>query len=375
MTVPIAVRRLPAGTYGAADAEAFADLCRRAEAPNLHMAPAAVAAALSFGISANDVVILAAQEEGDDRLLGLWALRRTRNLSSGFAPVLAAPLVSLYEVSSAPVLDRERAHDAAAALTLAILEAPDLPRVLKLPLLPMQGSVFAAIETALATTGSTIATFERWQRPMLIPEPGDDAERYLRRSLGQGYKKRMQQHRQLEKAGTLAYQRQRGPDAISALEEFLTLEAAGWKGRSGTALTSLPGDSAYIRKIVENFAATDGIRIDLLRLDDQLIAGGLLLDLAGQAHFLKIAYDEGKARLSPGRALAIEMLRADFAAGSPFRLDSGAGDRVDPSAYPWGERQEMANAIITLSGGSAALPKLAGAARMRLRHWRDHSPR
>lgn len=375
MTVPIAVRRLPAGTYGAADAEAFADLCRRAEAPNLHMAPAAVAAALSFGISANDVVILAAQEEGDDRLLGLWALRRTRNLSSGFAPVLAAPLVSLYEVSSAPVLDRERAHDAAAALTLAILEAPDLPRVLKLPLLPMQGSVFAAIETALATTGSTIATFERWQRPMLIPEPGDDAERYLRRSLGQGYKKRMQQHRQLEKAGTLAYQRQRGPDAISALEEFLTLEAAGWKGRSGTALTSLPGDSAYIRKIVENFAATDGIRIDLLRLDDQLIAGGLLLDLAGQAHFLKIAYDEGKARLSPGRALAIEMLRADFAAGSPFRLDSGAGDRVDPSAYPWGERQEMANAIITLSGGSAALPKLAGAARMRLRHWRDRSPR
>lgn len=375
MTAPIAARRLPAGTYGAAYAEAFADLCRRAEAPNLHMAPAAVAAALSFGISANDVVVLAAQEEGDDCLLGLWALRRTRNLSSGFAPVLAAPLVSLYEVSSAPVLDRERAHDAAAALTLAIVEAPDLPRVLKLPLLPMQGSVFAAIETALATTGSTIATFERWQRPMLIPEPGDDAERYLRRSLGQGYKKRMQQHRQLAKAGTLAYQRQRGPDAISALEEFLTLEAAGWKGRSGTALTSLPGDSAYIRKIVENFAATDGIRIDLLRLDDQLIAGGLLLDFAGQSHFLKIAYDEGKARLSPGRALAIEMLRADFAAGSPFRLDSGAGDRVDPSAYPWGERQEMANAIVTLSGGSAALPKLAGAARMRLRHWRDRSPR
>ena len=41
--------------------------------------------------------------------------------------------------------------------------------------------------------------------------------------------------------------------------------------------------------------------------------------------------DEGHARLSPGRALAIEMLRADFAAGRPFRLDSGAGDKVDPS--------------------------------------------
>lgn len=375
MTAPIAVRRLPAGIYGAGYAEAFADLCRRAEAPNLHMAPAAVAAALSFGISANDVVVLAAQEEGDDRLLGLWALRRTRNLNSGFAPVLAAPLVSLYEVSSAPVLDREHARDAAAALILAIVEAPDLPKVLKLPLLPMAGSVFTAFEAALVATSSSIATFERWQRPMLIPEAGDDAERYLRRALGQGYKKRMQQHRQLEKAGTLSYQRHRGADAIAALEDFLALEAAGWKGRGGTALASLADDGAYIRKIVGNFADADAIRVDLLRLDGRPIAGGLLLDFAGQSHFLKIAYDEGHARLSPGRALAIEMLRADFAAGRPFRLDSGAGDKVDPSAYPWGERQEMANAIVALADSSTALPRLAAAARMRLRGWRDRSPR
>lgn len=375
MTAPIAVRRLTAGTDGAAYAEAFADLCRRAEAPNLHMAPAAVAAALSFGIASDDIVILAAQKESDERLLGLWALRRMRSLHSGLTPVLEAPLVPLYEVSSAPVLDRERAGDAALALARAIVEAPDLPKILKLPLLPMSGSVFAALQAALGATGSTISVFERWQRPMLVPEPGNDAERYLRRALGQGYKKRMQQHRQLEKAGTLTYQRQRGADAITALEEFLALEAAGWKGRGGTALASLPQHSAYIREIVRNFAAIDAVRIDLLRLDDAPIAGGLLLDFAGQSHFLKIAYDEGKARLSPGRALAIAMLRTDFAAGLPFRLDSGAGDRVDPSAYPWGERQEMANAIVALAGHSAALPRLAATARLRLRRWRDRSPR
>lgn len=375
MTTSIAVRRLPAGTYGAAYAEAFADLCRRAEAPNLHMAPAAIAAALNFGIASDDIVVLAVQEEGAEHLIGLWALRRTRGLHSGFVPVLEAPLVPLYEVSSAPVLDRERATDIAVALLRAIIDAPDLPKVLKLPLLPTQGSVFAAIEAVLGATRSTITAFERWQRPMLVPELGDDAERYLRRALGPGYKKRMQQHRQLEKAGTLAYQRHRGAGAVTVLEEFLALEAAGWKGRGGTALASRPDDSAYIREIVRNFAAADAVRIDLLRLDDRPIAGGLLLDFAGQSHFLKIAYDEDSARLSPGRALTIEMLRADFAAGHPFRLDSGAGDRVDPSAYPWGERQEMASAIVALAGRSAALPRLAAAARMRLRGWRDRSPR
>jgi hypothetical protein len=373
MSSAVAVRRLPAGTYGASYAEAFADLCQRAEAPNLHMAPAAVAAALSFGIASEDIVILAAQEQGDERLLGLWALRRTRSLHSGLVSVLEAPPVPLYEVSSAPVFDREREHDVALALSRAIIDASDLPKVLKLPLLPITGSVFAAIEAALAATGSSIATFERWLRPMLIPEPGDDAERYLRRALGQGYKKRMQQHRQLEKAGTLTYERHRGAKAASALGEFLRLEAAGWKGRGGTALAGLPEHGAYIREIVGNFAAIDGARLDLLRLDGAPIAGGLLLDLAGQSHFLKIAYDEDKARLSPGRALAIEMLRADFAAARPFRLDSGAGDRVDPSAYPWGERQEMANVIVALAGRSALLPGLAATARLRLRRWRDRS--
>jgi CelD/BcsL family acetyltransferase involved in cellulose biosynthesis len=373
MSSAVAVHRLPAETYSATFAEAFADLCRRAEAPNLHMAPAAVAAAMSFGIAADDVVVLAAQEQGKERLLGLWALHRTRSLNSGLASVLEAPLVPLYEVSSAPVLDRDRADDVAVALVRAIGEAPGLPKILKLPLLPMQGSVFTAFEAALAATGSTVATFERWQRPMLIAEPGDNAERYLRRALGQGYKKRMQQHRQLEKAGALAYQRHRGTDAVAALEDFLALEAAGWKGRGGSALASLPQHGAYIREIVRNFTAVDAVRVDLLRLDGAPIAGGLLLDLAGQSHFLKIAYDESKARLSPGRALAVEMLRADFAAGRPFRLDSGAGDKVDPSAYPWGERQEMANAIVALAGRSAALPRLAATARMRLRGWRDRT--
>lgn len=372
MSARLAVRRIPAGAYGGY-AAAFADLCRRAEAPNLHMAPAAIAAAATLGVAPEQITVLAAHEAAGERLLGIWALRRTRSLRTGFAPVLEAPLVPLYEVSSAPVLDREQASEVATALLGAIAEAPDLPKILRLPLLPMEGGVFAALETAFAATGSLLTSFERWQRPMLIPAAGDDAERYLRRALGSGYKKRLQQHRQLEKAGTLAFSSCRGAQAIAALDAFLELEAAGWKGQSGTALARLPQHCAYIRAVVQGFAAVDAARVDLLRLDGELIAAGILLDCAGQSHFLKIAYDEARARLSPGRALAIEMLRADFAAGRPFRLDSGAGDRVDPSAYPWGERLAMADAIVALAGHSALRPVLAARARMRLRRWRDRA--
>ena len=240
---------------------------------------------------------------------------------------------------------------------------------------------------------------------MAAPPAGDTAEAYLRRALGQGYKMRLQQHRMLERAGALQLTRHRRGDTAAALESFLALEAAGWKGSNGTALAKLPADAAYFREVIGRFAADDMARVDLLSLDGVPIAAGVLLDFAGQAHFLKIAYDEALARLSPGRGLAIEMLRADFAeaalssevaAGSPeenvampgtgagerskrigdcssrpFRLDSGAGDRVDASAYPWGERQAMAQAIIAIGSAGASLPRLAARGRMLLRQWRD----
>lgn len=371
MSGGLAVRRVPAEAYGGF-AAAFAELCRRAEAPNLHMAPAAVAAAVARQPGqARDIVVLCAEAEGDDRLLGVWALRRVRNLHTGFAAALQAPLVPLYEVSSAPVLDRSHAGPAAAALLRFVAAAPDLPKLLRLPLLPVEGENFAALEAACAGSGGALARFESWSRPLALPAAGDDAERYLRRALGSGYKKRLQQHRLLERAGKLEYQRHRGGETKAALETFLALEAAGWKGRTGTALAALPADAAYFRDVIARFAAADAARIDLLRLDGEPVAAGVLLDFAGQAHFLKIAYDETKARLSPGRALAIEMLRADFAAGRPFRLDSGAGDRVDAAAYPWGERLAMANVILDIGGRRAVLPKLAASARLRLRQWRD----
>lgn len=404
MSDAIDVRRVSAASYGEM-ATPFADLCLRAEAPNLHMAPAAIAAALPSRVKqAGDIVILCA-EGSNAELLGVWAFRRIRNAHTGFAAMLQAPLVPLYEVSSAPVLDRSRAGPAALALLRFLARSRDLPKLLRLPLLPVEGVVFAALEAACAETGSALHRFESWERPMAIPAPGDDAQSYLRRALGQSHKKRLQQHRLLERAGALRLVRHRGAGVGAALESFLALEAAGWKGRNGTALAKLPADAAYFREMIGRFVEAEMAQVDLLQLDDTPIAAGVLLDFAGQAHFLKIAYDEALARLSPGRGLAIEMLRADFAeaafsseavtgsreenattqeagaversnrsgncSGLPFRLDSGAGDRVDAGAYPWGERQAMAHVLIEVGAARSSLPRLAARGRMLLRQWRD----
>lgn len=374
MNPSIAVRRVRPADYPGF-ATAFAELSRRAPEPNPHMAPAAVEAAGLF-VDDDAIVILAAwlsEALGSDRLAGIWVLRRQRDWRSGFAAVLSSPLLPLYEVSSAPVLDRDHAHDVASALLRHIKASRDLPKVLALPLLPLQGPVFDALAEACRITAGRLSTYETWSRPMMLPQPGDDAERYLRRSLGSGYKKRMQQFRAITRDGEVTVRRLRGERAREAFEGFLTLEAAGWKGKAGTAIACLPADAAYFRKLVALFAAQDGLQVDTLLLSGQAIAMGVLIECAGSRHFLKIAYDETQSRHSPGRALTVAMIRADFAGSAdftgkpPVHFDSGAGDGVDPSTYVWGERRTMANAVIGLGRRRECLPQLAAFARRTLR--------
>jgi CelD/BcsL family acetyltransferase involved in cellulose biosynthesis len=372
MNADIVIRRAGVTDY-AELATAFAELARRAVEPNPAMSPEAALAARLLVPEEQIVVLCAWRSEalGSESLVGIWSLCLRRDWRSGFASVLSAPLVPLYEVSSAPVLDRDDADDIARAMLRHLAASGDLPKTLALPLLPMEGPGFRALQEACRATGSRLTTYEAWERPVMVAQPGDDAERYLRRALGSGYKKRMQQFRAVGRSGTLSFQRKRRAAAQEAFGTFLALEAAGWKGAAGTAIACLPADAAYFNRLVELLAAQDALQIDTLLLDGQPIAMGLLVDSASTRQFLKIAYDEAQARHSPGRALTIAMLQADFTEGPPAFFDSGAGEGVDAGTYVWGERRPMANAIVAIGGGMPGPAQAAALARMWLRHLRD----
>ena len=364
----IVVRRIRPADY-AGYGPAFAELAARALEPNPHMAPAAVAAARVV-VPEDRIVILAAwlsEALGSERLAGIWALRHQRDWRTGFAAALTGPILPLYEVSSLPVIDADHAQDVMQAMLRHLLAAGDLPHTLALPLLPLEGPTFVALAEACRATGSRLGICERWQRPVMRPAAGDDAERYLRRTLGQSYKKRMQQFRAIARHGQMSFRRLRAAAAREALPDFLALEAAGWKGQAGTAIARLPQASAYFDSLAVNFATTDALQIDALLLDGRPLAMGLLVESAGTRHFLKIAYDENEARHSPGRALTIAMIQADFDGVAPAFFDSGAGDGVDAGTYVWGERRAMGHALISLGRLSPGLPEAASRLRQGLR--------
>ena len=80
--------------------------------------------------------------------------------------------------------------------------------------------------------------------------------------------------------------------SASALEAFLTLEAAGWKGRERTAMAVDRFRAAFAREALHRLSEQDLCRVHSLTLDGKVIACLIVFVEAGIAYTWKTAYDE-----------------------------------------------------------------------------------
>jgi CelD/BcsL family acetyltransferase involved in cellulose biosynthesis len=139
-----------------------------------------------------------------------------------------------------------------------------------------------------------------------------------------------------------------GQEAEIAFEHVLRLEAAGWKGRQGTAMLTDPKLLRLHRTFARRAASRGWLRLYLLELDGELIAADYGCSFADRGFLLKTAYDERYNQLSPGLVLRAEVLRAciaeglhgyDFLGGSEaykLRWASELRERVSLIAYRGG---------------------------------------
>lgn len=101
--------------------------------------------------------------------------------------------------------------------------------------------------------------------------------------------------------------------AVAAgLAEALQVEAAGWKGRGGTAMLSNPRLGTFFGQFAQRLARQGKLRLCFLRLDGAAIAMQIGAVDGGRWWVLKIGYDERWAEHSPGIQLMWEALRAAF---------------------------------------------------------------
>ncbi|RWX74373.1 GNAT family N-acetyltransferase [Neorhizobium lilium] len=252
-----------------------------------------------------------------------------------------------------PLVDGEDAAETIDNLfeVLALPQAR-LPSVLVVPDVRLQGR-FAQLARAVAISRDLPVTVtDPFRRPML--ESTDDGETYLKQSVSAHHFREMRrQWRRLERLGQLTYSVARQPEEVRLrMEEFLALEAKGWKGKKRSALVSDRYRAAFAREAITNLAEVDAVRIHTIDLDGHAIASIIVFLMAGEAYTWKTAYDEELGQYSPGKLLIMRL--------TDWHLDDANIMRTDSCAVPdhpimsrlWEEREEMGTLVIGLTRNS-----------------------
>jgi CelD/BcsL family acetyltransferase involved in cellulose biosynthesis len=181
------------------------------------------------------------------------------------------------------------------AMLDALAAHGSLPKLIMLTDISVDGPVMAGLRRVLDRRGAAPAFLKHTQRPML--RSGLSKEHH-ERLVSPGTHKKLRQHRRrLAKHGPVAFVTHSRPEEVrDALEEFLRMEASGWKGRHGTALLSDERSAVFARYFV-NALASDGLATtEALRVGDRPVAMQVLLRSGNGAFTWKVAYDEA---LSP----------------------------------------------------------------------------
>ena len=182
-----------------------------------------------------------------------------------------------------------------------------------------------------------------------------------------GAKKLRQLRRRLSEVGTLDFAVAATYSEVrAATEDFLVLEAKGWKGARGSALLQDPDTSNFVRTMVWSAARHDHVRIASLSLDGRIIASVIMLVAQDTGYLWKIAYDEDFARFSPG-VLLIEQFSQQLLTDKTVALvDSCAGEGYGMIEGLWSGRRAICDLMIGLGRGQTPA-FLASLARERFR--------
>ncbi len=320
------------------------DLAARTLVPNAFYEPAfALAAAPAFGQHAGALLVWSAALPR--KLLGLFPARIVKR-RYGLKLALLIGWTHPYAPLGTPLVDREAAEPVIAAWLAHLAENTALPGLVLLPFVPDHGPLATALDATLRRAQVPSAEFNAHTRALLAP--GGARSGYLEHALGgRRYRELRRTVRRLGKSGSLSYTTVTEPAEVSAaLEDFLALEATGWKGKAGTAVACDATILDFVKSVVTGLSREHKVEIDRLVLDGRPAAIGITLRSGDTAWFWKIAYDEDLARYSPGVSLislVTERLAADttiVCANSCATADHAVINRT------WSERLALHDLLI-----------------------------
>jgi CelD/BcsL family acetyltransferase involved in cellulose biosynthesis len=330
--------------------EAWRELAARSLEPNAFLEPGFALSLARHAPARSRPRFVAVWREGVSlgetrRLVGLFAL-------APMGPLLGGGLARLWldkqAALSAPLLDRDCAEEVLGRFLDWLAKSGSSAGVV-FPRLVEDGPLHRALLAVAGRSGRAAPTLDRFERAMLAP--GSDPDELWSRGAGKkALKDLRRRQRRLAEQGDVEFSIVSSPKEVrDAVEQFLTLESSGWKGKSG-ALLAHPALSAFSRGATRLLAREGKCRVARLTLAGRPLAMGIVIESRGRAFFWKIAFDEEFGAQAPGIHLLYELTRA-----LSVRADIDMTDSCAIANHPmidrfWPDRVAICDVAIQLRG-------------------------
>jgi CelD/BcsL family acetyltransferase involved in cellulose biosynthesis len=289
--------------------------------------------------------------EDDDGML--FALPVARGRSYQRVPVPAVTTWQHDYCFLGTPLVSPRADAGTVRAALAVLRSGRTAPRLVLSGLPTTGPVAELLREALVG------------RAALVRQPGPSravlhrrlAPTYLEETLSSSRRRELRRRRKrlaedLDAEVSVVDRAEGGDEVAAAVEDFLRLEASGWKGPggTGTAMACRPGHADFFRELCDGFRRAG--RLQMLTLgSDGVPVAMICAFLSGQAHFkFKVAFDDAFATRGPGLQLEIALVEQFHADPRLNWLDSCSDGEDSTSAELYPDRRQSESLLLPLHG-------------------------
>jgi CelD/BcsL family acetyltransferase involved in cellulose biosynthesis len=266
-----------------------------------------------------------------------------------------------------PLVRGDRIEAAIAALAAELVDQRGAS-VAGLDEIADEGPVREALRAAIHRLGAQELPVNRHRRAALRRSAGGEATPAVK---GRHRRDLERKRRRLEdELGAPVITVDRAEDA-AAVEEFLELEAAGWKGRSGTALASVRRDAEFFRAVCASFRERGRLHLLSLEADGSRIAMACNVRSGPGVFCLKIAFDERWRRYSPGAQLVLDHVSWFARHSDAAWMDSCVQPDNELLNRLWADRRAIATLAVPVSSARGRLAAAGIAAAVRFRERRS----
>lgn len=178
--------------------------------------------------------------------------------------------------------------------------------------IPAESPVAAMFRDVIGYRG---AIFSRRTAPAAYVSTIGNWEEYFQSISGQRRYDYQRKRKRTERSGRVRVRIERpraGAGLPLMLENVFRVEGTGWKGRSGSGLLANERVRKFIARYSEMACDRGTLALCFLDIEEQPIATILGIVCEKRFWVLKIGYDEGWARCSPGIQLTMETIRYAF---------------------------------------------------------------